>query len=723
MGGSATQDEEVPHNTFGADIAARYRHFFNPTTPEDRRFIAQHAYVPSVRRHQYVEPIDRIIRSAVPPSLTGFRALENSAQPTPVIKAIKDAHKWAGQVMLLIGSVGSGKTTFIDYLQEVALPTELKAGTVWVHANMNEAPINDKLIYEWVINCIVKSLQDSNPHLNFDELDAWKLVFAAELNRLTNTVLKMLPADAPSRSERLANELGRLMADQGLVANGLIRYLCVEAGKAFILVLDNCDKRTLQEQLLMFQVAQWAKSTFRCVVFLPLRDVTYDLYRTRPPLDTALKDLVFHIEAPMFSKVLANRIRLALSAMDKEQGQKRLTFVLKSGVEVEYPASDRAMYLVAITKSMFDYDRIVRRLITALAGRDVRRAMELFLEFCTSGHITENDIWRIKEANGKYTLPYDVVVRVLLRMNRRFYNGDKAYISNIVQCNPKDPYPDHFIRAAILRWLQAKFSLPGPTNVNGYHAARNLISDLILHGHEASRCRREIHYLVRGGCVVTEHQDKDQISDDDLITISPAGWVHIDLLANSDYLAACAEDTWMSDQARAQKIAELIGRRGEYGHYKPSPVAANARALVDFLEEESQRWFKRPELFAEGQHSDYLHTLEPLRTALKSPMAAQDADAVVETFGRLVRVGDHFDGQVVSVKPFGAFIRLFDRIDGLLHVSKYRTDDAGVPQLPEVGQLVDAKVIRIDLNRKQIEVDLRPESPNSAPGSATKHGA
>jgi hypothetical protein len=65
----------------------------------------------------------------------------------------------------------------------------------------------------------------------------------------------------------------------------------------------------------MFQVAQWVQQEFRCLVVLPIRDITYDRYRTEPPLDTALKGLVFRIEPPPLTDVLQARVRLALEEM------------------------------------------------------------------------------------------------------------------------------------------------------------------------------------------------------------------------------------------------------------------------------------------------------------------------------------------------------------------------------------------------------------------------
>jgi hypothetical protein len=79
--------------------------------------------------------------------------------------------------------------------------------------------------------------------------------------------------------------------------------------------------------------------------------------------------------------------------------------------------------------------------MTGLAGRDVRRALEIFLDFCMSGHIGEDEVYKIRFFEGRYVLPLSIVARVLLRMQRRFYDGDKAYVKNLVQCNNDDALP------------------------------------------------------------------------------------------------------------------------------------------------------------------------------------------------------------------------------------------------------------------------------------------
>lgn len=260
------------------------------------------------------------------------------------------------------------------------------------------------------------------------------------------------------------------------------------------------------EQLTMFQVAQWVRTEFRCLVVLPLRDVTFDRHRHEPPLDTAIKGLIFRIEPPPFIEVLQARVHLALNEMEATgKTAPKLSYVLPNGMQVSYPASDQSLYLASILRSLYAHDRFVRRIMTGLAGRDVRRALEIFLDFCMSGHIGEDEIYKIRFFEGRYVLPLPVVARVLLRMQRHFYDGDKAYVKNLVQCNSEDALPDHFVRLAVLHWLERRQTLQGPAGVPGFHRVEDLLRDLVQLGRHANRVRSDVLYLVREGCAIAEH--------------------------------------------------------------------------------------------------------------------------------------------------------------------------------------------------------------------------
>ncbi|MEO8919205.1 MAG: RNA-binding protein [Polyangiaceae bacterium] len=621
IGGESARNEEIQHNSFGEEIALRFRRLFNPTTLDDRVRVVKEAYITSKRREKYVEPIDRLIRGATPRTISHVKPIEDSSKPRELTDVLSRGTELEKQIVLLVGSVGSGKSTFVDYLQHVALSAELRAATLWVRVDLNRGPLNKELAYQWLSGLILDQLRLSNPDEDFDELESLERVFGPELRTFKKGPLKLLDESSADYRVRLADELTRLVRDQLKFAQCLARYLCSPTSKLLVIVLDNCDKRTRDEQLLMFEIANWVQEQFRCLTLLPIRDVTYDAHRNEPPLDTALKDLVLRIEPPLFHRVLQGRVRLALKELDVGKGRRQ--FDLPNGIRVDYPASDMGMYLACILRSLFEYDTFLRRILSSLAGRDVRKALELFLDFCSSGHIGADEILKIRAHEGEHVLPFHVVANVLLRMDRRFYDGTRSHLLNVFQCSPEDPLPDHFVRFEVLSWLWRRVRERGPSGQMGYFRTSELVSAMSQGGHDADRVRKELRVLLQRGCIVAEHQRLDSLADDDLVAVSASGSVHLELARGELYLAACAEDTWLSDRDRASRIAGRIGV-SKAQHLRATVFRQNARELAEYLISESGRRLVPSEGFVEQLDeapSELARMLDGLRESATAPRA------------------------------------------------------------------------------------------------------
>ena len=72
--------------------------------------------------------------------------------------------------------------------------------------------------------------------------------------------------------------------------------------------------------------------------------------------------------------------------------------------------------------------------------------------------------------------------------------------------------------------------------------ARDVLRDMQLIGHEENIIQRELNRLFRKGLIFSE-AIVDSISKDDLIKITITGKLHMNMLSNVTYLAACAEIT------------------------------------------------------------------------------------------------------------------------------------------------------------------------------------
>ena len=79
-----------------------------------------------------------------------------------------------------------------------------------------------------------------------------------------------------------------------------------------------------------------------------------------------------------------------------------------------------------------------------------------------------------------------------------------------------------------------------------------------------------------------------------------------------------------------------------------------------------------------------------------------------DEFEKNVNLGDVVDGKVVNILPFGAFVRLDEGVDGLLHISQISKDHIESPsEILKVGDTVKVKVIDIDLEEKRISLSIK----------------
>lgn len=89
-----------------------------------------------------------------------------------------------------------------------------------------------------------------------------------------------------------------------------------------------------------------------------------------------------------------------------------------------------------------------------------------------------------------------------------------------------------------------------------------------------------------------------------------------------------------------------------------------------------------------------------------------------QTFARTHAIGQVVPGKVTKLVPFGAFIRVEDGIEGLVHISELAQRHVEVPeQVVKVGEEVFVKVIDIDLDRRRISLSLKQANEGVDPNN------
>ena len=103
------------------------------------------------------------------------------------------------------------------------------------------------------------------------------------------------------------------------------------------------------------------------------------------------------------------------------------------------------------------------------------------------------------------------------------------------------------------------------------------------------------------------------------------------------------------------------------------------------------------------------------RVSLSLKATQEDPWAV---FARTHAIGQYAPGKVTKLVPFGAFVRVADGIEGLVHISELSAKHIELAeQVVSVNQDVFVKVIDIDLDRRRISLSLKQATEEVNPES------
>ena len=81
--------------------------------------------------------------------------------------------------------------------------------------------------------------------------------------------------------------------------------------------------------------------------------------------------------------------------------------------------------------------------------------------------------------------------------------------------------------------------------------------------------------------------------------------------------------------------------------------------------------------------------------------------------GSLFSIGDVVEGVITRIVPFGAFIRINENIEGLIHISEISYDHIEkVENILKVGETVNAKIIKLIIDEQKIGLTIKYDTNN-----------
>jgi hypothetical protein len=265
-----------------------------------------------------------------------------------------------------------------------------------------------------------------------------------------------------------------------------------------------------------------------------------------------------------------------------ENSPETLEYHLASGVRIRYPNSMLGEFLKAIYLDLFERRHNVSRILQALAGQNIREALEMFVSMLDSGHPREEAITSTALGAGGVTLPEYRVLRILMRTEYRFFNNGSGFVSNIFYFDEDWQQPNNFILPDVLFWLADNRKRRGEIGLEGYFSVARLADELQKRGFVRGDVCNACSWLVRKNLLEADNMNRESVTFADTVKITAAGFIHLRVLCERlEYLYSILTVTPVSDTSTAHKVAEFIrteNQLGQLGGFQQS------RAVEIFLE-------------------------------------------------------------------------------------------------------------------------------------------
>ena len=90
------------------------------------------------------------------------------------------------------------------------------------------------------------------------------------------------------------------------------------------------------------------------------------------------------------------------------------------------------------------------------------------------------------------------------------------------------------------------------------------------------------------------------------------------------------------------------------------------------------------------------------------------------TVGERYHPGMVVEGMITNVVEFGAFARVEDGVEGLIHISELSQDEPSGAHLPAEGEQLLVRILSVDADNQRMALSLRGVSEGETPRRSTR---
>ncbi|WP_309373018.1 hypothetical protein [Rhodoferax sp.] len=435
--------------------------------------------------------------------------------------------------LLVLGTVGAGKTTFLHYTRKIRLRDYFDvAGKVtkpqWAHLDFLSNPPGNS-----ASDFIYRALRE---YIGADEFlgDAGACVeraYADEIRALKTGPLSRLVNFQEKMDEKISDLILQDYRDIRPYVDRVIKY--ATNSQPFFLVIDNVDQiENEEEQSRLFTEVLAIARNLSLNLILSLRPATFAKHRNSPAIDAFDFETV-QIDPPKISSVISKRFNLAKFLAEGKRGE----FVAENGAKIRV---DNAALIVELLQGSVLGTEIGAR-IEVLATEDVRLALRMTREFLERGYTNPGRAIEFHRRTGQYILPRHEAFRAILLGTKTVYNEEYSPIGN--------PFDARFsVNSAQLLRLYLLAAIVAYASDNGFRFIDgiSLSESMKMVGYGESYTDSVLKDLCRYRFAFTANHGEPSISSS-YMPSRLGGYIIRELLSNFTFLENTLFDTYIAD--------------------------------------------------------------------------------------------------------------------------------------------------------------------------------
>ena len=334
------------------------------------------------------------------------------------------------EFVLLIGTKGAGKSTFIDRFFKHVLSEDVKKECMVIRVDLKECPGSEATVVEWLDDTLLIATEDAifrDSPPTYEEIQG---MFFDEYRRWSmGTYRHLYESDKDQFKIEFGRHIEKRREDRPHeYIRRLLRNIVASRKKAPCIVFDNADHFSIEFQEKVFQYARSIYESQVCIVIMPITDKT-SWQLSRQGALQSFETMSLFLPTPSPKLVLERRIKYLEEKVSPDNEEKGRGYFLGQGIRLEL---DHLKAFAHCLQHVFLETGRASEWVGSLANMDIRRSLQLTRDIMASPYIKVEELLKAFIARTAAVIPEYDIQRAIIRRHYNFYPvGNHPFVQNI----------------------------------------------------------------------------------------------------------------------------------------------------------------------------------------------------------------------------------------------------------------------------------------------------